>query len=102
MPANPKYLTSSGWQRFAKISAGFLGGYLVSASLHMALALWLPDHKIILITSVYTLFLVWMVFMILPFFSKNGWRIWGYYLVLIFVFSTLAYWGDLIHPILDL
>ena len=39
MPANKKYLTKSTSQRFAKISAGLDGGYMVTESRHIALCL---------------------------------------------------------------
>ncbi|WP_459210292.1 hypothetical protein [Aquimarina rhabdastrellae] len=93
MPANPKYLTSSNSQKFAKLSAGILGGYVLSAMLHMVLALWVFDHKQVLITSVYSLFLIWMIFLIIPYFSKNGWKVWGVYLFFIIISAVLIYFG---------
>lgn len=98
MPANPKYLTKSVSQRFAKISAALLGGYLVSAVFHMALALWLPDQKVVLITSVFTLFLLWSALMIVPFMAKNGWKVWAFYLLLILLGSIAVYYGKVLHP----
>lgn len=89
MPANKKYLTTSGWQRFAKLSAGILGGYIISALLHMSLALWIPTHKKMLITSVFTLYLTWCTLIIVPFLFKNGWKTWALYLgIIILLFGT--------------
>ena len=99
MPANPKYLSKSIAQRISKISAAVLGGYLVSSTFHMALALWLPDHKIVLITSVFTLFILWMALMIIPFLAKNGWKVWGIYLLVTLLFSVAVHYGQIIHPI---
>lgn len=71
MPANKKYLNTSGWQKFAKISSGFLGGYLVSMTFHLAIAAWL-DRVNVIITMTFSAFVLWMVLMILAFLRKNG------------------------------
>ena len=99
MPANKKYLTTSSWQRFAKISAGIVGGYIISALLHIALAYWLPNPEIVLITSVYTLYILWVAIIILSFLAKNGWKLWALYLAIIIVLSVLIYFGKLYNPI---
>jgi len=98
MPANRKYLHKSSWQQFAKISAGILGGYPISALFHMCLSLWLPNPKEVLITSIFTLFIVWCVFLILPFLFKNGWKAWGVYLLLILVLFGIYYLGNQNNP----
>ncbi|WP_020533218.1 hypothetical protein [Flexithrix dorotheae] len=89
MPANPKYLTNSPWQRFAKISAGFLGGFGVSITFHLALAAWLNRPNII-ITSAFTAFLLWGGLMILAFLAKNGWKLWGFYLLMTLFFGLMT------------
>jgi len=99
MPANKKYLTMSSWQRFAKISAGIVGGYIISALLHIALAYWLPNPEIVLITSVYTLYILWVAIIILSFLAKNGWKLWALYLAIIIVLSVLIYFGKAYNPI---
>lgn len=89
MPANKKYLTTSSWQRFAKISAGILGGYIISALLHMTLALWLPVHMKALITSVFTLYMSWCTLIVTAFLFKNGWKTWALYLgIILLLFGT--------------
>tara|TARA_B100000949_G_scaffold229367_1_gene238208 strand:+ start:96 stop:398 length:303 start_codon:yes stop_codon:yes gene_type:complete len=98
MPANKKYLTSSKTQRFAKISAGILGGYLVTIALHLALATWLPRPEV-LITSTYSCFIMWVVLMILPFLAKNGWKVWGIYILLLFAFALAIYFGKSLNPL---
>ncbi len=90
MPANSKYLTKSGWQRFAKISAAILGGYLLTMAFHLTLALWL-DRPTVLITAAFSGFIVWAGLMIFAFMSKNGWKIWGIYLGLTVIFSAIIY-----------
>ncbi|PVW15590.1 hypothetical protein [Marixanthomonas spongiae] len=99
MPANKKYLTTSSWQRFAKISAGIVGGYIISALLHIALAFWLPNPKMVLITSVYTLYMLWVAIIILSFLAKNGWKLWALYVAIILVFSVLIHFGKLYNPV---
>lgn len=98
MPANPKYLTQSKWQRFAKISAAILGGYLVSVSFHLALASWF-NHVNIIITMAFTGFILWVALMIMAFLAKNGWKIWGIYLLLTLLFYSLIHLGQLYNPI---
>lgn len=80
MPANTKYLTKSPWQRFAKISAGILGGYLLTTCLHLTLAVWF-DPATVLITSTFTAFILWAGLMILAFLARNGWKVWLWYLL---------------------
>ena len=92
MPANPKYLTPSAWQRFAKITAAIFGGYLVSVLCHTALASWLDRPKVI-ITSSFSSFMLWIVLMIWAFLAKNGWKIWGIYLLLTLLLGVVTYFG---------
>jgi hypothetical protein len=98
MPANPKYLTTSPKQRFAKISAGILGGYLISALLHMSLALWFPASWSILISSIYTHFLLWCGLLIIPFLFENGWKAWTIYLLVIALLSVVYVIGNQHNP----
>ncbi|WP_348798683.1 hypothetical protein [Flavobacterium adhaerens] len=93
MPANPKYLTKSKTQRFAKITAAILGGYLVSVSFHLALAAWF-DRANVIITMAFSCFILWVALMVIAFLAKNGWKIWGIFLALTLVFSTIVYWGQ--------
>ncbi len=89
MPANSKYLTKSPLQQFAKISAGIVGGYAISALLHMILALWIPMHHEVLITSFFTTFIVWCALLIVPYLFDNGWKVWGVYLITIILLYLL-------------
>lgn len=92
MPANPKYL-SSPLQRTLKISAGLLGGYLLSTTLHLAIAL-LPNFGFnLLVSGTFSGFFLWVIFMVLAFLSRNGWVIWGVYLSLSLIFGLIAYSG---------
>ena len=90
MPANPKYL-SSGPDRAAKITAGLIGGYLLSAMFHYVLGLLVENKAAVVATSVYTLYMLWMVFFIIPFMMKSGVKAWVYYLVAIVLLVTIAY-----------
>ncbi|MES2574191.1 MAG: hypothetical protein V4572_04570 [Bacteroidota bacterium] len=93
MPANPKYLTQSKTQRFAKITAAILGGYFVSVSFHLALAAWF-DRATIIITMAFSGFILWVAMMVIAFLAKNGWKIWGIYLLLTLFFSLIIYLGQ--------
>lgn len=92
MPANKKYLTSSKWQRLAKITAGLVGGFILSGSIHTAIAAWWSRPEVI-ITSSFTLCLVWAGLMILAFLAKNGWKVWGLYLFVTLIFAGITFWG---------
>jgi hypothetical protein len=98
MPANKKYLTQSPWQRFAKISAAILGGLMVAVTFHMALASWL-DHVSIIITSTFTAFIMWAILMVVAFLAKNGWKIWGLYLLVSAALGVVYYFGIQTLPI---
>lgn len=86
MPANPKYLEKSNWQKFAKISAGIIGGCTISILIHLILPiLFQPYHKELLLTAIYTMYILWTLLIFVPFFFKNGWIAWLLYLVLIVI-----------------
>ena len=93
MPANPKYLTTSPWLRFAKISAGLAGGYLLTTCLHLALAAWF-DPATVLITSTFTTFILWAVIMVLAFLARNGWIAWGFILLASIVCTLVFLLGN--------
>ena len=93
MPANPKYLTQSKWQRFAKVSAAILGGFLVSASFHLMWAAWAGNRKPVLLTYSFTLFLMWCALMLLAFLFKNGYKCWAWYGGASLLFILSAVWG---------
>lgn len=91
MPAKKEYLTTPG-QRVLKISAAILGGYLLSITFHLFLGVILPDRNAVMLTATFTLFIVWGLLMIPAFLARNGWIIWGIYLVLTCIFSSIIYW----------
>lgn len=90
MPANKKYLTTSFHHRFAKITAGFLGGYLITSSLFLILTMFI-DRTAVLITLKFGGFILWCALMIVPFLYKNGWKAWGVYLSVITLLMTILY-----------
>ncbi|HAF34315.1 MULTISPECIES: hypothetical protein [Sphingobacterium] len=85
MPANKKYL-STPFQRFLKITAGFIGGYVVMISFHV-LVTHIFEKKDVVATACFTGYLLWAVLLLLAFLAKSGWKIWGIYLVLAVLFS---------------
>ena len=90
MPANTKYLSSTK-QRALKITAGVLGGLIITILFHNAGASLLEEKGWLIITSAYSSFLVWVLLLIIAFMAKNGWKIWGIYLSLIILFSITIY-----------
>ncbi|MDC6386416.1 hypothetical protein D2V93_04925 [Flagellimonas taeanensis] len=99
MPANKKYLTPSPWHRFAKITAAILGGLMVSVLFHMALASWF-NHVTVIITSTFSAFILWAVLMVVGFLGKNGWKIWGIYLLTSLLLGVIFYFGNQTNPII--
>ncbi|MEM9990825.1 MAG: hypothetical protein AAF738_03620 [Bacteroidota bacterium] len=92
MPAQQKYLSSTR-QRILKISAGILGGFILSMALHLVVGAFIEDKGVMIITSAYSAFLVWILFMILAFLFKNGWYAWGTYLLATGICAGLIYWA---------
>ncbi|MEM9649890.1 MAG: hypothetical protein AAF969_15535 [Bacteroidota bacterium] len=90
MPANPKHLSSPG-QRVLKITAGILGGFLVTILFHNALGALLEEKGGLIITSAYTSFFLWAGLMVIAFLVKNGWKVWGIYLFLTILFGAIIF-----------
>lgn len=90
MPANKKYLSAPG-QRVLKITAAFVGGYLVTLSFHQLL-MRLFDAKIIAVTAFFSTYLLWCALVILSFLSKNGWKTWLWYILLTLLFAVPVFY----------
>ena len=90
MPANKKYLSSPG-QRVLKITAGILGGLIITILFHNAGTSLLQENGWLIITSAYSSFLIWVFLLIMAFMAKNGWKVWGIYLSLIFFFGIIIF-----------
>ncbi|MEM7382209.1 MAG: hypothetical protein AAF361_13570 [Bacteroidota bacterium] len=92
MPANTKYL-SSGGQRFLKITAGILGGFVITILFHNAIGTMLEAKGGIIITTGYTSFIMWATLMVVAFMVKNGWKTWGIYLLAIVLLGAVIYFN---------
>lgn len=91
MPANKKYLTTSPLQRTLKITAGFVGGFLLTTAIHQFVMLFL-SKKDVYVTMHFSAFICWAALMIIAFLATNGWKIWGWYLLLsVLFFSPYLY-----------
>lgn len=86
MPANKKYLSSPG-QRLLKISAGFIGGYAVMLAFHLFLTYFI-DKKYIVISAFVSGYILWAVLLLCAFLARNGWKIWGIYLLLTLLLAS--------------
>lgn len=91
MPANKKYLTASPWQRWMKITAGFLGGYGVMLSFFVMLSQFI-DRKDALVSGVFFGYILWAILLLLAFLAKSGWKIWLLYIALTAVFLGVHYY----------
>lgn len=92
MPAQQKYL-SSRRQRWYKVSAAILGGFMVAMALQLAVGAHLADKQALLITSTFLSFFLWVFFMIIPFFFEDGRKIWGIYLAVVAICGGIIYLG---------
>ncbi|MCO7186250.1 hypothetical protein NH341_12555 [Tenacibaculum sp. XPcli2-G] len=90
MPANKKYLTSSPIQRIAKISAGFVGGYVVTETFHIMLMTFFNIPNVIMTLRFFG-FIMWAVLMILAFLAKSAWKIWALYTLVSLLFIIVIY-----------
>lgn len=90
MPADKRHLSSPG-QRFLKITAGILGGYIVTFLFHNAIGVFLTNKDGLIVTSAYSSFLIWAGLLVIAFLIKNGWKVWGIYLLLIILFSLIIF-----------
>ncbi|HLT86276.1 MAG TPA: hypothetical protein VKZ57_01725 [Sphingobacterium sp.] len=87
MPANKKYL-SNPFQRFLKITGGFVGGYFVMISFHLMLTCIFREKDVV-ITAYLSGYVLWAVLLLYAFLAKNGWWVWLIYTVLTVVFYVL-------------
>lgn len=85
MPANKKHLTASPWQRFLKVTAAIIGGYMVTMSLHLLL-MRLMDPSGVYMTARFSVYMLWCLLMVLAFLARNGWKIWAVYIGLSLIF----------------
>ncbi len=92
MPANKKYLSNSR-QRWSKITAAIIGGYLVTMLVHNAIGIHLTYKGGLALTSAFSAFFMWIGLMIVAFLSKNGWKVWGIYLLIIAISAIIIYLG---------
>ncbi|WP_405414508.1 hypothetical protein [Maribacter sp. Asnod1-A12] len=92
MPANKKHLSSTG-QRWLKVTAAIIGGYLVTMLVHNAIGIHLTNKGGIALTSAFSAFFMWVGLMVLAFLSKNGWKVWGIYLLIIALCAIIIYLG---------
>ncbi|MEL4307753.1 hypothetical protein [Joostella sp. CR20] len=97
MPANKKHL-SSPLQRFLKITAGFIGGFVITEALHMVLAIYF-DTASMIFTVRYMGFIVWAALMIVAFLAKSGWKIWGIYFAISVVLGLIVFFNNNINTL---
>ncbi|MFD2967272.1 hypothetical protein [Sphingobacterium bambusae] len=80
-------------QRMLKISAGLFGGYLLSTAVHLAMARIPLIGLNLLVSGAFVGFFLWTILMVLAFLAKNGWHVWGIYLLLTVVMLLIAFQG---------
>lgn len=94
MPANKKYFSST-HQRILKITAGSIGGYLLTLNIHLFF-MKIFERKNIVVTGFFSEYILWAILLLLAFLSQNGLKIWVIYIILSFLF-LLPYYPELFH-----
>ena len=64
---------------------------MVTIFFHNAIGVLLEERGGLIITTAYTSFILWAILMILAFLAKNGWKVWGAYLLLTLLFGTIIF-----------
>ena len=90
MPAHSKYLTTKG-QRAVKIVTAIVGGYFLSATFHLFLAVFPATRDTVIILSSFSFFLVWGGLMVAVFLVRNAWNALGLFIALTVLFGG-AFW----------
>ena len=93
MPANKKYLITSGWTRTSKFLAAFLGSLIAITSVVMAFSSWL-DPYMVLWTASYWSFIIWIFLMLLVYWIRKAWVGWLILLAITLVSALFCYLGN--------
>lgn len=87
MPANKKYLNSSGLDKVLKITGGFFLGYSIILLL-MLLSAYYWNEVVIWDTFSFIGVILWVGLFLVAFLMKKGWQVW-----LIYGSISLLLWG---------
>jgi hypothetical protein len=90
MPAKKEYIPTP-LPALAKLAAALVGGYCISVSLHVLIAILTKQRETVMFSATFTLFLVWAVVMVLTFLARTAWKIWTLYICLTLLFAALIY-----------
>lgn len=85
MPANKKHLETSILQRFLKITAGLIGGLLLTVTLHLFF-MYFFNKEVVYTTMFVTAYIIWASLFVVAFLFDNGLKVWGIYLGLSLLF----------------
>lgn len=88
MPANKKYLLRTRLGRTSKILAATIGSFLSAASFHVALLFFFDKSKV-LATALYSIFISWVLLMLMVYYIKRPWVSWAV-LALVLLLSMVA------------
>lgn len=75
MPANKKYLITSGWTKASKFLAAFLGSLIALSAVEIALLSKL-DQTILIWTASYCVLILWVFLMLLVYWIRKAWVSW--------------------------
>lgn len=95
MPANKKHLETSIIQRTLKITAGLIGGFLLSMCFHL-FWMYFFSPETVFTTLCVTHYLLWAILFVIAFLFDQGLKVWVIYLGLSLLFY-LPYLVELLH-----
>ncbi|MEM1338364.1 MAG: hypothetical protein AAF634_06080 [Bacteroidota bacterium] len=92
MPANKKYLLRTRLGRTSKILAATIGSFLSTASFHVALLFFFDKSKV-LATALYSIFISWVLLMLMVYYVKRPWVSWAVLVFILFLSVFAIYLG---------
>ncbi|MEM9859705.1 MAG: hypothetical protein AAF843_20295 [Bacteroidota bacterium] len=94
MPANKKYLLNTRLGRTSKILAAIFGSLFATMSFHVAAAVW-TDPINALVTSLFSIFIIWPLLMLMVYWIAKPWKSWTILLSITLIFGVLTYLGKM-------
>ena len=93
MPANKKYLITSGWTKTSKFLAAFLGSLIALTSAVMAFSSWFDPYTV-LWTASYWSFIIWIFLMLMVYLIRKAWVAWLILVGITLVSALFIYLGN--------
>ncbi|MEM7550984.1 MAG: hypothetical protein AAF363_14970 [Bacteroidota bacterium] len=96
MPANKRYLTTSFWAKFGKITAAIIGGLVTSTAFHLALASQF-NTMIVWGTAIFTTFLLWAGIILFVYWIRVAWKAWLFCTIVTMASAAIIYLSNTVN-----